>query len=123
MRKWSALLAIAGVGVGAWGAGGCSLGNQTDSAAPGLILTSPTTDTVAGSVVISADAQDESGIDRVRFSVDNKVLYDDFSAPYETVWQSGPSAGGPHTLKVEATDGTGNTSSITKVVIVTDPKQ
>ena len=123
MRKWTALVSIVGVGAGAGISGGCSRGDQTDGEAPSLILTSPTSDTVGGSVLIAADAQDASGIDKVRFSVDAAVLFDDFTAPYQTIWLAGLGASGAHTLKVEAFDGAGSTTTITKVVIVTDSKQ
>jgi hypothetical protein len=123
MRKWTALGAIVGVAAVAGMSGGCSLGTQSDGDSPILILTSPTTDTVAGSVLIAADAQDPSGINKVRFSVDAAVLFDDLTAPYQTLWQTGPATEGAHTLKAEAFDGSGNTTTVTKLVIVTGPKQ
>jgi hypothetical protein len=122
-RRWTALVALAGVAGTAGLAGGCSLGTQSDGESPSLIITSPTTDTVSGTVVFSADAVDASGIAKVRFSVDATLLVEDLTVPYETVWHSGPASKGAHTLKAEAFDLSGNSTLVTKVVIVTDPKQ
>ncbi len=117
------VIGLAAVGIGALFAAGCSLGGQTDSDSPILIITSPTSDTVSGAVLFSADARDASGIAKVRFSVDNTVLIEVFTAPYSTVWQTGVGLTASHTLKAEAFDPTGNSTLVTKVVIVTAPKQ
>jgi hypothetical protein len=111
------VLAALAVAVGS----GCGLGPTTDGDPPVLILTAPTSDTVSGNFPITADAQDVSGIAKVRFSVDNSLLLDDDTAPYATSWET--KAEGIHTIKVDATDRAGNSASVTKVIVVVDGRQ
>jgi Bacterial Ig domain len=103
---------------------GCGLGTDNqDHGAPSVVITSPTTDTVFGSVVFSVDASDDVGVKSVRFTVDTTVLFVDFDAPYTTVWSPGRTGVGAHQLKAEAFDSAGNSSTTSKVVVVVSGPQ
>ena len=121
MRTTVTILLLAGFGALVGSA--CSLGPTTDGDSPALIITAPSTDSVSGAVPFSASAADPSGIARVKFFVDDVLLADDLTTPYATVWNTTPAIQGPHELKVEATDGVGNTTSLTKVVVVIEGRQ
>jgi hypothetical protein len=107
------------LGVVGGGLGGCfGLGTTTDSFAPVIDLTSPLSQQVRGRVDYSAEVFDDTGVARVRFLIDGVLLFEDKSAPYITDWLTTGFADGPHTLRVEAEDDSGNQASVTRAVTV-----
>jgi hypothetical protein len=117
MAYWRvvAMAGVAGALAGCFG----DLADQTDTDSPILAITSPRqADTVSGLVSIQADALDSGGIDVVKFFVDGTLLTTDLRAPYQTVWNTNSVTKGAHSLRVEATDLVGNSSTESIVVIV-----
>jgi hypothetical protein len=76
---------------------------------PSLSVTAPVAGaTVAGTIQVSVNATDASGISTVKFRVDGAFTgASDASAPYSFTWNSTTVADGPHTVGAEATDGAG----------------
>jgi hypothetical protein len=92
--------------------------NSTDSAPPSVSITGPADGaTVSGTVEITASASDASGIEKVRFWVDNWYLSFDNSAPYSRTWDTTGWSNGSHALKVQAVDNNGNASGIVTVTV------
>lgn len=114
LRTQSVLLGAVGLGLG--GCGG--LGPSGDSFAPVVEITSPLTQIVRGRVDFSAKVLDDTGVARVVFLVDGVPRFEDTSAPYITDWLTTAAADGPHTLRVEAEDLSGNRASVSRSVIV-----
>ena len=101
------------------GAASC-LGDSTtsDSGPPVVVITSPTTEVVSGTVTIKAEAVDESGVDAVAFFVDDTKLVELRVEPYQYIWSSTSVPDGQHILKVTAKDFGGNTATATKSITV-----
>lgn len=95
---------------------------QSDTDAPIIQITSPSTDTVAGLVIFQANVQDAFGVDKVVFKVDGTTTFQDLTAPYQTTWNTISAGNGPHSLRVEATDINGNASATTLNVVVDNRK-
>ena len=101
-------------------AAGCGLGTE-ESFSPVISITSPRTQTVRGIVDFSANVLDDTGIDEVRFYADGVLLGTDSEGPYQVLWNTLEGvADGNHTLRVEADDISGNSSSVSQVVIVSN---
>lgn len=115
MRRISAVLLVAALPVA-----GCSLtsGDSADGSAPVVVITSPSTDTVADVVDFTATAVDDRGVQVVEFWVGNQMLTQDFTAPYTTRWNSVNNPDGLTILKVVARDFSGNQREVTKQVTV-----
>ena len=97
-----------------------------NTTAPTLSITSPgASDTVSGTVTVSATAGDDVGVTNVEFYADGQHLGDDSSAPYSMSWNTldllhtafdDPST--PHTVTVKAYDGSGNVTASSVSVYV-----
>jgi hypothetical protein len=95
--------------------------NNADATPPAVAITSPADGaTVSGTVNFNASASDASGIEKVRFWVDNLYLSFDASAPYSKAWDTSTWSNGAHTLKVQAVDNNGNASAIVSVNVTVD---
>ncbi len=71
------------------------------------------------SITIVADAEDESGIDRVEFYIDGALKATDASKPYEYSWNLTTYAdGNAHTIYVKAYDKAGNFNAAMNVVTI-----
>ncbi|QXP88353.1 S8 family serine peptidase [Methylococcus capsulatus] len=85
-----------------------------DTTPPQVTLTAPAASaTLTGAVNLAANAVDESGgsgIAKVEFRVDGKVVGTDTSAPYGVVWDSASVADGSHAFDAMATDNAGNSA-------------
>jgi subtilisin family serine protease len=92
--------------------------SNSESTPPSASITSPANGaTVSGSAVsFTATASDASGIQKVRFWVDNVYLSYDATAPYQKTWDTTTFANGTHTLKIEALD-TFNNSTIQTITV------
>ena len=89
------------------------LGNvYIDLQPPQVKIVSPTDgETLHGTVTIFAKVQDSEGIAQVEFFANDKLLKSFISSPYEYVWNTYGVIDGTYTLKVEATNLSGNKSS------------
>ena len=92
-----------------------------DSTPPTVAITSPAAGSTLSSnrVTFAANASDSgSGITRVEFYVDDKLIASDTGAPYSVTWQLRKLAKGSHTLRVRALDGAGSYANATTTVTV-----
>jgi hypothetical protein len=84
----------------------------TDTTPPLVTLTAPTASaTLRGTVSLAADASDEdggSGIAKVEFRVNNRIVGADTSSPYEVNWDSASVEDGSQVFDAVATDNAGN---------------
>jgi len=86
---------------------------------PQVRIVSPTNgETLHGTVTIQAEAQDNKGIAQVEFFVNDELLKGFISSPYEYAWNTHKIIDGTYTLKVKATNLSGNQNSETINVIV-----
>jgi hypothetical protein len=91
-----------------------------DNLAPTVTLTSPTSgETVSGTVTVSADAVDYSGVKEVALFADDQLLATVSAVPFQASWNAAASTPGVHTLQAVATDNLGNTASASVTVMVT----
>jgi hypothetical protein len=97
-----------------------TVSNVVDTTAPTVSMTAPSGGTVLGSVTLTADASDDTGVAGVQFLVDGVAVgAEDPFAPYTFMWDSTTVANGPHTLSARARDAAGNitTSSVVNVTV------
>ncbi|MDY6949102.1 MAG: Ig-like domain-containing protein [Pseudomonadota bacterium] len=91
--------------------GGGSSGGGEDTTPPLISLSNPRGGTVSGTVTVSADASDDTGIAGVQFLLDGELLGPEIiSPPYATSWDTTTAAEGSHYLTVRARDDAGNTA-------------
>ncbi len=85
----------------------------TDTVPPSVTMTSPQSGaTVSGSIVVSANAQDNVGVARVQFLLDGAPLGAPLLAPpYAMAWDTATATAGGHTLTAVASDAAGNTAT------------
>lgn len=80
-----------------------------DALVPIVTLTSPDDGTsVSGSVSISAEAQDNSGVTNTEFYLDSALLYASNVAPFSYTWDTRSAANGSHIVTARAYDAAGN---------------
>lgn len=93
-----------------------------DKTPPSTVLTGPTEgETVSGTAVaLSANISDANGVNRAEFFVDGVRLSADTTSPYSAIWNSMTVANGVHNLSVRGYDTSGNMSSSTVSVIVSN---
>lgn len=115
----------AGLGLAlALGMGCSSPTDAADTDFPLIVITSPKADsTVSGLVLFSAQALDAHGIAKVRFLVDGSLLLEDLSEPYAANWNTIGAGNGPHSLRAEAVDLSGNTAFASISVTVDNSRQ
>jgi chitodextrinase len=91
-----------------------------DTTLPAVSLTAPPPgSTVSGTVTISANASDASGIHDVEFLLDGVTINDDTTAPYSYAWDTTTTSNGQHSLTVRAHDNAGNFSNTSGAFVVT----
>ncbi len=98
-----------------------SVTNPSDTTAPTVNITSPTTgSTVFGTAAnIIADASDNVGVAGVQFKLDGvNLCAEDVLAPYTCAWNTTTATNGSHTITAIARDGAGNTQTSTITVTV-----
>ena len=82
---------------------GCS--GTGDTTPPVVALTTPVEGAaLSGSVMLTADATDDTGVTRVEFLVDGRLIATDTTAPYEVAWDSTGTSNGPVVLSAKAYD-------------------
>ena len=67
---------------------------------------------ISGKTMISADVLAPAGVANVEFFVDNQLLTELFSAPYEVEWDTVRVSPGYHDIRIEATDVNGYSDEI-----------
>jgi hypothetical protein len=97
---------------------------NADTIPPTVTLTAPGSgNTVSGTTVaLSANANDNNGVAGVQFKVDGvNVGAEDTLPPYSAVWDSTLVSNGPHTVSATARDTSGNTTTASAPVTVSNP--
>lgn len=86
---------------------------------PSVRVVSPAPDSsICGTYVISARADDDFGVLRVAFEVDDDVVGSKSEQPYEVEWDSTTVEDGEHTVRVTAFDGEEQATSEEVMVVV-----
>jgi len=97
----------------------------TDPTLPSVSITAPASGSVHdlnSSITITATASDTDGyITGVAFYIDDVLKSTDTSSPYSWVWNTTGYAGGAHSIKVIATDNSGNTATRSITVTLLAP--
>jgi subtilisin family serine protease len=87
-------------------------GGGADTTPPTVAMTSPDDGaTVSGTVTVSANANDASGITKVDFYSNGVKIGADTSAPYAIDWDTSTLTPGSYTLNAVATDGANNSAT------------
>ncbi len=90
-----------------------------DKTAPKVSITAPATgSSVAGTIKVTANATDDTGVTSTELYVDGVLIAADAAAPYEFSWNTTLSTGGVHTLDVLAADAAGNVAHALGTVTV-----
>jgi hypothetical protein len=100
------------------GSASCLSNTISDNGPPVIVITSPSTERVSGTITIKATVVDETGVDAVAFFVDDAKLVELRTEPYEYIWASTSVADGQHILRVTAKDVAGNSSVATRSMTV-----
>jgi hypothetical protein len=104
------------------GAGLHSTATETvtvDNSAPTVSVTAPTSgSTLSGSVPLTATAADVgSPVAKIDFLVDGNVVGTSTISPYGVMWNTTTTTNGTHTVTARATDGAGNVTTSSAVVV------
>jgi len=91
-----------------------------DATAPSVVITSPTGDTVTGTIAVQASASDDVGVSKVDFLIDNQLAASDTSSPYGYSWNTAAVADGQHTITAKAYDAAGNAGTASRTVTVSN---
>jgi thermitase len=90
-----------------------------DKTPPKVAITAPASgSSVTGTIKVTADASDDTGVVNTELYVDGALIAADTAAPYEFSWNSALSSDGVHTLDVLAADAAGNVAHATVTVTV-----
>ena len=96
---------------------------NVDNTAPSTSITAPANGTIinTSSLVISANASDNAGLQKVDFYYDSDTLIGtDTSAPFTINWNISAVPSGNHTLYVVATDKAGNSNASSSISVTLD---
>ena len=98
---------------------GCLTGGSSDTTRPTASITAPSQgSTASGTITVSANASDNSGVAGVQFKLDGANLgAEDTTAPYSTAWNTTTASAGSHTLTAVARDAAGNSTTSASVVV------
>ena len=89
-----------------------------DNTPPTVSITAPQSGaTVAGTVIVTATASDNRGVEGVEFFLDGNFGGDDTSAPYSVPWNTTAVSNGSHTLTAVARDAAGNRTTSNPVTV------
>jgi hypothetical protein len=90
----------------------------TDTVAPTVIITSPTSgSSVNGVVSVSVNATDNVGVARVELYVDGNLTSSATTAPFTLKWNARKAWRGTHTLQCKAYDAAGNVGTSPEVTV------
>jgi len=83
--------------------------HPADLTPPSVTVTTPSSgERVSGTVTVSANAHDDSGVLQVRFLIDGVSVWTDTVAPFTFAWNTLGYAQGCHSIVAEATDASSN---------------
>jgi len=101
-----------------------SVNNQAkDTKPPTLSIISPQNgSTISGTIYIQASAWDESGISKIEFYINGKLVATDGEYPYAYRWNTRSVKDGWHTITVKAYDVAGNSAEASIRVYVSNRK-
>jgi hypothetical protein len=92
-----------------------------DTTPPTCTITNPAEgQTVYGTILVTADADDDRAVDFVEFSINDGPWVQDYDEPYTYSWDTTLVPDGPHTVNARATDTSGNTGTATPVQCIVD---
>lgn len=95
-----------------------------DTQAPAVTIAAPQNNsTVSGTATISADANDNIGVSKVEFYIDNSIISTDTSAPYSYSWNTTQYSNTIHSIKAKAYDAADNNSTTLVNVTVNNTLQ
>ena len=84
---------------------------SSDITPPNVTLTAPPDGAaISGSMLLAANATDNTAVDHVDFLVNNAIVGADTSAPYSVAWNSALAGDGPATITARAVDSSANVS-------------
>jgi len=88
-----------------------------DSTAPTVSVVQAPLGTVNRIVALSATANDNVGVNEVRFFVDGQMVGTDSTSPYTFDWDTSAVSDGEHVLRAEAVDAEGNVGQSVEVTV------
>src|SRR5512138_945025 len=95
--------------------------NSVDMTPPTVVLTDPADGAVVkDNVSLTANASDNTSLDRVEFFADGVFVGADYTAPYSAVWDSTTGGDGPATLTARAVDIAFNSATSASRVVTVD---
>ena len=95
-----------------------ALSGDCDTISPTVQITSPSPGTVAGTVTVSALANDNLAVVGVQFKLDgNNLGAEDTTAPFSVSWDTTAGPNGNHVLAAVARDGSGNRTTSDSVSV------
>ncbi len=79
--------------------------NVENDQPPAITITSPTNNsTVQGTITVTVSVNDDKGMQKVEYYIDNNLQYASYSSPYSWVWYTTNTVSGVHTLKAVVYD-------------------
>ncbi|MBL7738170.1 MAG: hypothetical protein JNK14_03055 [Chitinophagaceae bacterium] len=85
---------------------------------PAISITAPAAGNVTGTITVSGNASDNTGVAGVQFLLDGLNLgAEDLAAPYGISWNTITVSNGSHTLTARARDAAGNTTTSAEVIV------
>ena len=95
--------------------------NNTDITPPTVSIQSPNNgQIISGEVNITVITEDEGGINRVEFFINESLLYTDSESPYQFNWNTEDEIDGEYNLFVKSYDNSGNNSISNTINILVD---
>ncbi|MBL7742965.1 MAG: DUF4082 domain-containing protein [Chitinophagaceae bacterium] len=91
---------------------------NNDTQAPAVSITAPAAGIVNGTISVTANASDNTGVAGVQFLLDgNNLGAEDVTSPYSISWNTTTITDGLHTLTARARDAAGNITTSAGVVV------
>ena len=88
-----------------------------DTTPPTVSIAGPTSGNVSGTIMISANASDNIGVNRVDFYVNGKYIGADATTPFQYSWNTTTAPNGAATLYAKAFDAKGNSAQSATVTV------
>jgi putative lipoic acid-binding regulatory protein len=95
-----------------------TVNNVPDTQGPTVSITAPAAGTVTGTVSVTANASDNTGVAGVQFLLNGVNLgTEDVASPYSISWNTASAVNGTYTLTARARDAAGNITTSAGVVV------